>query len=43
MTEIIKDYLDQIQIGAEQSYKNLAVFPVLSEYVIANIKLLYSL
>jgi len=34
MTEIIKDYLDQIQIGAEQSYKNLAVFPVLSDYVI---------
>jgi len=34
MTEIIKDYLNQIQIGAEQSYKNLAVFPVLSDYVI---------
>jgi len=34
MTEIIKDYLNQIQIGVEQSYKNLAVFPVLSDYVI---------
>ena len=26
--------MDKIQIGAEQSYKNLAVFPVLSDYVI---------
>jgi hypothetical protein len=26
--------MDRIQIGAEQSYKNLAVFPVLSDYVI---------
>ena len=34
MTEIIKNYIDQIQIGAEQSYKNLAVFPILSDYVI---------
>jgi hypothetical protein len=34
MTEILKDYLDQIQIGAEQSYKNLSIFPVLSDYVI---------
>ena len=34
MTEIIKDYLNQFQIGAEQSYKNLAVFPVLSDYVV---------
>ena len=34
MTRIIKNYLDQIQIGAEQSYKNLAIFPVLSDYVI---------
>ena len=34
MPELIKDYLDKIQIGAEQSYKNLAVFPVLSDYVI---------
>jgi len=34
MTEILKTYLNQVQIGAEQSYKNLAVFPVLSDYVI---------
>jgi len=34
MTEIIQKYLDQIQIGAEQSYKNLSVFPVLSDYAI---------
>jgi hypothetical protein len=26
--------MDQIQIGAEQSYKNLAIYPVLSDYVI---------
>jgi len=31
MIEILKDYLNQIQIGAEQSYKNLAIFPVLSD------------
>ncbi|MHC5077207.1 MAG: ARPP-1 family domain-containing protein [Planctomycetota bacterium] len=34
MPELIKNYMDRIQIGAEQSYKNLAVFPVLSDYVI---------
>ena len=34
MTEIIKNYIDHIQIGAEQSYKNLTIFPVLSDYVI---------
>jgi hypothetical protein len=34
MTEIINDYLNRVQIGAEQSYKNLTVFPVLSDYVI---------
>jgi hypothetical protein len=34
MPKLIKDYLDKIQIGAEQSYKNLAVFPLLSDYVI---------
>jgi hypothetical protein len=28
MPELIKNYMDRIQIGAEQSYKNLAVFPV---------------
>ena len=34
MQELIKDYIDRVQIGAEQSYKNLAVFPVVSDYVI---------
>jgi hypothetical protein len=34
MTEIVKNYIDQIQIGAEQSYKNLAIFPVLSDHFI---------
>ena len=34
MTEIINDYLNRVQIETEQSYKNLAVFPVLSDYVI---------
>jgi hypothetical protein len=34
MAQLIKDYIDRIQIGGEQSYKNLAVFPVLSDYVI---------
>ena len=34
MPELIKNYMDRIQIGAEQSYKNLAVFPVVSDYVI---------
>jgi len=34
MTEMIKNYLDEIQIGVEQSYKNLTIFPVLSDCVI---------
>jgi hypothetical protein len=34
MPQLIKDYIDRIEIGAEQSYKNLAVFPVVSDYVI---------
>ena len=34
MTEMIKSYLDKINIGAEQSYKNLAMFPLLSGYSI---------
>jgi hypothetical protein len=32
MQNIIKDYLDQFKIGRKQSYKNLAVFPLLSTY-----------
>ncbi len=33
MKEIIKDYLGQAKVGRKQSYKNLAVFPLLSPYV----------
>lgn len=32
MQDIIKTYLDQFKIGRKQSYKNLAVFPLLSTY-----------
>ena len=32
MPNIIKTYLDQFKIGRKQSYKNLAVFPLLSDY-----------
>ena len=34
MTDTIKSYLTKIQIGAEQSFKNLSVFPLLSDYFI---------
>lgn len=33
MTDAIKTYLTKIQIGAEQSFKNLSIFPLLSDYV----------
>ena len=32
MQEIIKGYLEQAKIGRKQSYKNLAIFPLLSTY-----------
>jgi hypothetical protein len=32
MEPVIKEYLGQIKIGRKQSYKNLALFPLLSEY-----------
>ena len=32
MPEAIKSYLDQIKIGRKQSFKNLAMFPLLSTY-----------
>ena len=32
MELVIKEYLRQIKIGRKQSYKNLALFPLLSEY-----------
>jgi hypothetical protein len=34
MTDTIKPYLTKIQIGAEQSFKNLSIFPLLSDYFI---------
>jgi len=35
MSDTIKTYLTKIQIGAEQSFKNLSIFPLLSDYFIA--------
>ena len=32
MQETIKNYLEQAKIGRKQTYKNLAIFPVLSAY-----------
>jgi hypothetical protein len=32
MEPVIKEYLGQIKIGRKQSYRNLALFPLLSEY-----------
>lgn len=32
MEEAIKSYLEQAKIGRVQSYKNLALFPILSTY-----------
>jgi len=32
MEQVIKEYLEQIKIGRKQSHKNLALFPLLSEY-----------
>jgi len=34
MTELIKNYFEKIQIGKGQSYKNLTLYPVLSDEVI---------
>jgi len=35
MDTVIKDYLDQIKIGRKQSYRDLAVYPLLSTYSIS--------
>ena len=35
MTEMIKSYENRIKIGAQQSYKNLTMFPLLSSYTIS--------
>jgi hypothetical protein len=32
MEPVIKEYLGQIKVGPRQAYKNLALFPLLSEY-----------
>ena len=32
MEPVIREYLGQIKVGRKQSYKNLALFPLLSEY-----------
>jgi len=34
MTDTIKSYLTKIEIGAEQSFKNLSILPLLSDYFI---------
>ena len=34
MADLIKNYLEKIKIGAGQSYKNLTLYPVLSDEVI---------
>jgi hypothetical protein len=35
MNEIIKNYIDQIKIGRAQSYKNLTIYPFLSDYAVS--------
>jgi hypothetical protein len=35
MQEVIKDYLKPAKIGRKQSYRNLAIFPILSPYAAA--------
>ena len=35
MIEMIKSYENRIKIGAQQSYKNLTMFPLLSSYTIS--------
>jgi len=32
MQSIIREYLEQTKVGRKQSYKNLALFPLLSTY-----------
>jgi hypothetical protein len=34
MQDLLINYLEQLRIGQKQSYKNLAVYPLLSEYVV---------
>ena len=32
MDTVVKNYLEQIKVGRKQSYKNLALYPLLSTY-----------
>ena len=32
MDTVIKNYLEQLKVGRKQSYKNLALYPILSKY-----------
>ncbi len=32
MQDIIKEYLEQVKVGRKQSFKNLAIYPLLSTY-----------
>jgi hypothetical protein len=32
MQEVIREYLEKAEVGRKQVYKNLAVFPLLSDY-----------
>ena len=32
MDTVIKNYLEQLKVGRKQSYKNLALYPLLSTY-----------
>ncbi len=34
MEDIIKEYLEQVKVGRKQSFKNLAVYPLLSTYAV---------
>jgi hypothetical protein len=35
MQNLLINYLEQLEIGSKQSYKNLAVYPLLSEYMVS--------
>jgi len=35
MQDIIKEYLEQVKVGRKQSFKNLAVYPLLSTYSVS--------
>ena len=35
MQDLLINYLEQLQFGQKQSYKNLAVYPLVSEYAVS--------